>query len=333
MKKIIYYDNWDKGYRNFLRLDSLFKQKGYSTLLLHTSSLKDSNVEIQREIGGMQFRDISYYKTLRLKKIIKKENPSAIIMLNLSFMIDRAIVSICKELEINLYHLSHGMLIPSDSIDTVKNTIKESGGNNLLSKLNRKNWFSLFNYFVELKSFSKSILFFQKAIKNHTQYTLFPKYTDELEVEKSFVYYPSDYNVMINDFDFPEDSVQVVGNPELDFFYNSKIINKEEYCRKELDLNSENYIAYFDDGLGDTHGWDLKKWMLFLKDLNEVVLEKQYRLIVKLHPRRDIRDCISFFEENKIKYILDVDFKKLYLSFIICSKPFLICFSIRFFVK
>jgi hypothetical protein len=309
MKKILYYDNWDKGYRNFLRLDSLFKEKGYETLLLHTSSFINEDALVEKQIDGLNFRDISHYKTLRLKKIIEIENPSAIIMLNLSFMIDRAIVEICKELKIKLFHLSHGMLIPGDSINIVKKTIKESNKKNFLSKFNKKNRYALYNYLIEIKSFSKTVNFFLSAIKNHTEYTLFPKYTSELEVDKSFVFYPSDYDVMVKEFGFPKDKVSVVGNPELDLFYNSKIKDKTDFCLNELDLEQTNYIAYFDDGLSEVHDWNNAKWMLFLNDINDVVIKKEHQLIIKLHPRRNISECVSFFNEKNIKYILDIDFK------------------------
>ncbi|MCG1035337.1 hypothetical protein [Polaribacter sargassicola] len=308
MKKIIYYDNWDKGYRNFLRIDLLFKEKGYETFLLHTSSLVEENVTVEKEIDGLKFRDFSYYKTIRLKKIIKKEKPSAIIMLNLSFMIDRAIVKICKELKIKLFHLSHGMLIPVESIVDVKETIKETSKKNIVKKINKKNRYALYNYLIEINSLSKVFNFFLKAIKNHTEYTLFPKYTSELEVEKSFVFYPSDYKVMVEEFGFPKDKVVVVGNPELDMFFNSKIKEKTTFLN-DLGVKKIDYVAYFDDGLSIVHGWDSNKWMEFLEDLNGIVVEKECQLIVKLHPRRDITDCISFFNQHNIKYVLDVDFK------------------------
>ncbi|MEN8775963.1 MAG: hypothetical protein ABF263_00450 [Polaribacter sp.] len=309
MKKILYYDNWDKGYRNFLRLDPLFKEKGYETLLLHTTSFVEPVKKIEKEIEGLKFRDLSFYKTIRLKSIIKQESPDAIIMLNNSFLIDRALIKISKTLNIPIFHLSHGMLIPSDSIQVVKNIIKKSGGNNLFTKFNKKNRYALYNYFIELSSISKTINFFFKAIKNHTQFTQFPIYSSELDVNKSFVFYPSDLDIMVNEFGFPEEKIEVVGNPELDAFINSELKYKKEFCKKELNLYSEDYVSYFDDGLSEVHGWDSEKWMLFLKDLNGIILEKKHQLVIKLHPRRDISDCITFFKENNIKYVLDVDFK------------------------
>jgi len=310
MKKILYYDNWDIGYRNFLRLDPIFKEKGFETLLLHTTSFIHEIDEIETSIEGMALRDISYYKTNKIRNIILKENPTAIVMLNLSFMIDRAIVQICKDLNIKIFHLSHGMLIPSESIQIVKNHIKKSGGNKLLSKLNKKNKYALYNYLVEVNSISKAFNFFKTAIVDHTKFTQFPKYSTELEVNKSFVFYPSDLKVMVDDFGFPREKIEVVGNPELDTFYNSEIQPKDKFCNEELNLSNHNYIAYFDDGLSEeVHGWDSQKWLIFLKDLVAITTEKNYKLIIKLHPRRDIATCIEFFKKHQIQIIKDVDFK------------------------
>ncbi|MEO9571761.1 MAG: hypothetical protein ABJH82_11900 [Polaribacter sp.] len=310
MKKILYYDNWDKGYRNFLRLDPIFKVKGFETLLLHTTSFIHKIDEIETAIEGMNLRDISYYKTNKIRNIILKENPSAIVMLNLSFMIDRAIVQICKDLNIKIFHLSHGMLIPSESIQVVKNHIKKSGGNKLRSKLNKKNKYALYNYLVEVNSVSKAFNFFKTAIVDHTKFTQFPKYSSELEVNKSFVFYPSDLKVMVENFGFPKEKIEVVGNPELDAFYISEIHPKAKFCSEELNLSNHNYIAYFDDGLSEeVHGWDSQKWLLFLKDIVAITNEKNHKLIIKLHPRRDISTCVDFFKEHQIKIITDVDFK------------------------
>jgi len=308
-KKVLYFDNWDKGYRNFLRLDVKFKEKGYDTILLHTSSLIDKDVVAEKQIEGLKLRDISYYRTKRLKKMILKENPSIIIMLNISFIIDRAIVKICKDLNISVFHLSHGKLIPKESIDIVKSAVKKSSKGNLLSKISKKNIFAGYNYFIELKSIKKIASFFIKAVKNPMEYTLFPKFSSELEVKKSLVYYPSDYDIMINEFGFPKDMVKVVGNPELDIFYNSIIIDRELFLSEYLGTISNKYIAYIDDGLALIYGWDTNKWLLFLKDLNETLKSKELKLVIKLHPRREITDCIDFFEENDIKYFYDIDFK------------------------
>ncbi|UKM65590.1 hypothetical protein GSB9_02161 [Flavobacteriaceae bacterium GSB9] len=319
MKKILYFDNWDKGYRNFLRLDQDFKDKGYETFLLHTSSFMLDGIEKEKQIDGLELKDISFYKTNRLRKIIERENPDIIIILNLSFLIDRAIVKICKDLNIKIFHLSHGKLIPKESIDVVRTTVQNESKGGLFSKITKKNIFSAYNYFIEYPSILTFFRFIIRAYKNPMEYTLFPKYSRELAVNKSLVYYPSDFEIMVKEFGFPEDMVEVVGNPELDIFYNSKLLSRDIFLKNHLEIKSNKYVAYFDDGLALIYGWDTKKWLGFLKDLNNILKKADLKLIVKLHPRRDITNCLSFFEEHKIRCFYDVDFKNLieHSSFVI----------------
>lgn len=306
MKKILYFDNWDKGYRNFLRLDSKFKGKGFQTLLLHTTSLTDSYVKPEKEVEGLKFRDISYYNTIRLKNIIKKENPSAIIMLNLSFILDRVIVQICQDMGICVFYLAHGKLVAIDSVNTVKDDLKKE---TLFSKINKKNLYSLYNYFLGLKNIKGVFVFFYKILTNPTEFIILPKYCKELDVNKSFVYYPLDFELMVKEFGFPKNKVQVVGNPELDYFFNTDLKNKLKFCHKELNIEGNKYVAYLDDGLSTGHNWDTKKWIEFLKEINNILKKNSLELVVKLHPRREIDSVKKFFEENNIKYFYDIDFK------------------------
>ena len=134
MKKILYFDNWDKGYRNFLRLDSKFKAKGFQTLLLHTTSLTEKVDNPEKQIEDLTLRDISFYKTKRIKNIILEEVPSAIVLLNLSFILDRVIVQICQDLGISVFYLAHGRLITIDNMGDVKAAL---GKGSLFSKITK----------------------------------------------------------------------------------------------------------------------------------------------------------------------------------------------------
>ncbi|MFP4844588.1 hypothetical protein [Winogradskyella sp. PE311] len=306
MKKIIYFDNWDKGYRNFLRLDQGFKSKDYETLLIHTASLTNPEVKKEYLINGLKLRDISFYKTIRIKKVIKKEGPSAIIMLNLSFILDRVIVQICKDLDINVYYLAHGKLVSIDSVKEVKENLDQKG---LISKINKKNIFSTFNYILGLKNPLQLFVFIKKLLTNPTEFIVLPKYSEELNVNKCFVYYQSDFDLMTKEFGFPRDKIDVVGNPELDVFYNSEIKSKKVFCINELGVDDIDYVAYLDDGLSSIHNWDDNKWLDFLKDINNILLRNDLKLIIKTHPRRDIKSHLDFFESNNITVIKDLDFK------------------------
>lgn len=306
LKKILYFDNWDKGYRNFLRLDSKFKANGFQTLLLHTTSLTEKVDNPEKQIEGLTLRDLSFYKTKRLKKIILKESPSAVVLLNLSFILDRVIIRICQDLGISVFYLAHGRLITIDNMGDVKAAL---GKGSLFSKIKKKNIVSIYNYILGLKSLSEIVSFFKKIIKNPTEFMILPKYCKELDATKSFVYYDSDHELMTKEFGFPKNKVQVVGNPELDGFFNTEIKDKEIFCAQELTIKSNKYVAYIDDGMSSTYGWDNEKWFEFLTEINEILKINSLELVVKLHPRREVDVLKSFFIENNITYFQDLDFK------------------------
>jgi len=317
MKKILYFDNWDKGYRNFLRLDSKFKVRGFQTLLLHTTSLTEKIDNPEKQIEGLILRDISYYKTKCLKKIILEENPSAIILLNLSFILDRVIVRICQDLGICVFYLAHGRLITIDNMGDVKAAL---GKGSLFSKIKKKNIFSIYNYILGLKKISEIGSFFKKIITRPTEFMTLPNHCKELDVTKSFVYYDTDYDLMTKEFGFPKNRVQVVGNPELDKFFNTEIKDKETFCSEELNIKSNQYVAYIDDGLPSTFGWDNDKWFEFMAEINEILKTNSLHLVVKLHPRRKVKELKSFFTKNDITYHQDLDFKNyLYHSLFVIS--------------
>ncbi|MDB9874220.1 hypothetical protein OAC97_03050, partial [Flavobacteriaceae bacterium] len=284
---------------------------------LHTTSLTEKVDNPEKQIEGLTLRDISFYKTKRLKKIILKETPSAVVLLNLSFILDRVIIRICQDLGISVFYLAHGRLISIDNMGDVKATLNKGS---LFSKIKKKNIFSFYNYILGLKSLNEIASFFKNIIKNPTEFITLPKYCKELDATKSFVYYDSDYDLMTKQFGFPKNKVQVVGNPELDGFFNTKIKDKEIFCSQELTIKSNKYVAYMDDGMSKINGWDNERWFEFIVEINEILKKNSLELVVKLHPRREVKEIKSFFIENNITYFQDLDFKN-YLHhslFVIC---------------
>ena len=129
-KKILFIDPIDKGYRNFTRLNDNFVSKGFSTLLVHTSSFYYPISEKEKKIDSLLIRDISFYDTIYIKKVIEEEKPDIILMINLSFVFDRAIVNIAKKSNIKLVYLAHGTLINPNTYETASNKLDKLIKNN-----------------------------------------------------------------------------------------------------------------------------------------------------------------------------------------------------------
>jgi len=82
-----------------------------------TSSFRHKIKENETTIENLRIRDISYYKTKLIRKVIEKEKPSIILIINLSFVFDRAIVKIAKKNNIKIVYLAHGSLTNPESFE------------------------------------------------------------------------------------------------------------------------------------------------------------------------------------------------------------------------
>lgn len=314
MKKIVYLDIWEKGHRNFARIDEGLKKEGYSTLLIHTGSFYYKNVHTERWIGSMLVRDIQFYHTTLIKKAIQKEHPDVIIMLNLSFVFDRAIVNICKSEGIKLVYLSHGKLISPELVNKEVEKLNSTIWNNLNRVFSRKNFLVLTNYLSSLsglKLLSNPLKLMYGLLRKPSSYLTFPTYTSELDADLILLYTKEDKALLTNKFGFPENCIKVVGNPEITFFMNAPSLPKVQFLG-QIGLNEAcSYVVYLDDGMVCDKIITAEQWQGSLSEIAELTKSLGFKLIVKLHPRTNILDYQTFFEKQSIVALKDCDFKNL----------------------
>lgn len=304
--RVLYFDYWTKGYRNFSRIDKNLKALGYETLLVHVESWIDPNAALEITLDSITTRDISYYKTNLVKTVLDIYKPKCVVLLNLSFVLDRAIVLECRRRDIRIVYLSHGKLTSIENLENIKNNRNNEIKGTLHQRISKKNMLMLMNYLISIRSISKAIDFIYRMIKFPAEYTVFPTFSDELLVNKCLVYYHNDYHLMTEKYKFPHSIVQVVGNPELDSFFNFIPRPREEVLSKlGLDTNQE-YVLYLEDGLVQNKYWEKEKWYDFVIEINNLLIQQNLSLIVKLHPR-SIGMYDDFFRQNRIIFFSDLD--------------------------
>ena len=106
--KIAYFDYWTEGIQNFVPFDSMLRKRGHETLLLHIGSFNAVHSK-EEVVNGIKCRDISYYNTKMIYKMIEQEKPDIIITLNTTKLLDRVITMSCRKLKIKSIYLMHGM--------------------------------------------------------------------------------------------------------------------------------------------------------------------------------------------------------------------------------
>lgn len=315
IQKILFIDPIDKGYRNFLRLNAKFKERGYDTLLVHASSFHQPIKDVEYQIEGLLLRDISYYKTKLFRKVIEREKPSIILIVNLSFVLDRAIINVAKEKNIKIVYLAHGSLTRPSEFDKARENLDKKIKGNARRIFTKKNFYGLLNYIDSQKQKEKYSAFIKliKGILAHpAQYLTLAKYDKELDVDLMLVYENKDKRLLTEKMNFPENKIKVVGNPEISEFINLPIQDKDKFM-SNIGIQTNSYAVYLDDGLVANKIWSRDEWYNHINSIRNVLQEKQMQLVLKLHPRVNLNEHQIFFLENKSSIIplVDVDFKNL----------------------
>ena len=192
--KILFIDVWTKGIKNFERLVPELKKRGnVGYKLLHFESWHAKGVPPIQEIKGISCCDVASYHTLNIYKILKKEKPDVVLVLSLSYIFDRTIISMCQHLNIKVYYLAHGRFALKEGVGNLSESLS------LVDKI-----------VLRLKSFKIKVLlnyiYFNTLIRfrpdlvaktlyrfvNHSNETEITLYNEELKVNKGMVYFDSE---------------------------------------------------------------------------------------------------------------------------------------------
>lgn len=334
--KVLFIDPIDKGYRNFLRLNNKFNENGYETLLVHATSFSHPIKDKEYIVNDLLIRDISYYNTKLFRKVIEKEAPSIILIINLSFILDRAIVNIAKRKNIKIVYLAHGSLTNPTEFDKARDDLDKEIKGNVKRIFSKKNFFGLLNYIDSKKIGVKSISFFKLMmgiVKHPAQYLTLAKFDKELDVDLLLVYENKDKILLSEKMNFPANKIKVVGNPEISEFVNLPVLEKKPFLAS-IGMSDIRYAVYLDDGLVANKIWTDDEWYSHLISIAHILKGQQILLIVKLHPRMDLSLHEEFFLEYKdsIIPVMDIDFKNLlyHASFVISHYSSTVIYALLF---
>lgn len=312
--KILFFDYWLKGVANFERLvPELQLHSGIELKMIHVGSWKEPQQLIVNQHKGFVSYDISYYGTSNLYKILKRERPDVVVMLNLTFLLDKAIISFCRRLDIHIIYLAHGRLYKENAIEAISKKINKDFKGRFFEKIRFDTLVTIYNYFyatvflqLNLKKFVNSI---NVLLKNPALMTIFAKYNNELAVDKILLFFEDDKKVLIDNFGFPQEKIEVVGNPELDVF-----IEKEIYERKKVYSQYEierDYVLYLEDGFVQSKKMTTDEWYQLIDEILIICNKQNLQLVIKLHPRTNYAIHERFFTSKNIVAIEKGDLKNL----------------------
>lgn len=313
--KILFFDYWLKGVANFNRLIPELRRQcpAAEVKMLHVGSWKEPQEKKVNEHNGFKSYDISFYNTSSIYKVLKKERPDVVVILNIYLLLDKAIIAFCKKMGIKVVFVAHGRLSSTKAMEE-GNARRKKPKKTLKSKLKKEPLFTLANYWNATRLHNKPGRFLHtlKEVARHSLSIVYPiKYDEELEADEIMVYYESDRDILNREKGFPEEKIKVTGNPELDAFVNQPIIERKEFYHSS-GIDASTYLLYLDDGWVEANLITKKAWKNHLREITQLAKETGLKLVMKLHPRTPLEQYADFFTELGIKaFKNEVDFKSL----------------------
>lgn len=304
--KVLYIDNWSKGIHNFLFFDGLLKKENIETLLVHTSSWLNIEDETEKIDSGLLCRDVSFYKTNSLYKIIKKENPDCVFVLNTHSIVDRAIRLSCMALGIKSIYFMHGLMPPDES--KIKTQINKQNEELSFGAKMQRIIKSLRRYIpayveamiknkrgMELFKFPR-LLFYTYSNPPKARY--YPLYPSQLLHDKCLVY-SKVFKEYYKKFGYPEANIKIVGNPNNDPIFktikdNAFSIDNLPENVKMLVENKKHYVVYVEDSFPEfeLYGWTFAYRNKFLTLLSENFKKDNIAFIIKVKQTTDLSTII-----------------------------------------
>jgi len=310
--KVAYFDYWTLGIQNFLPIDSKLKEIGHETVLLHVGSFNFPQLK-EETVKGIKCKDISFFNTTMIWKMLEKEMPDILITLNTTLVLDRVVTISCRHLNIKSIFIMHGNRNYGESNEQLK-ALFEKSYNSFTKKIKKlPKYLSIIipNYLYALYKYNPSNIVnlrFLKVIfsyfKNPGKSVFLPDYTDEIIQDKCLVYSNNEkkYYEQLN---YSEDNIQVVGNPKfdslLDMITNNKFTTDmlPDSVKKLVSSNTK-YALMLEEAFPEQNnigGYTAEVREKFILGIAERLLTERIKLVVKLHPDTNI-DTINIKHNN-----------------------------------
>ena len=331
--KIAYFDYWTEGIQNFVPFDSMLRKRGHETLLLHIGSFNAVHSK-EEVVNGIKCRDISYYNTKMIYKMIEQEKPDIIITLNTTKLLDRVITMSCRKLKIKSIYLMHGMRDFGSSNDQLV-VLMEQSYNSFIKRIKKAGkYFTTVipNYLYALAKYKPIHIInlrFLKVIysyfKNPGKAIYFPEYRDELLNDKCLVYSANE-GKYYEKLGYSSQNITVVGNPKNNTLHDMIINNKFTADMlpervQALIKAGKKYAVYLEESFPEQNnmgGYTAEIRDKFIKECAERLKKENLKLVVKLHPTTEEKN-ISARHDNCLIEKNHLDALIYFSEFCICS--------------
>lgn len=310
--KVIGFDSWTGGWRNFERVALACAQRGISFHVCHIGSWgSDPDRVHTEELGKVRYKDIRAYSTATLPGILEAERPDAVLFLSTDTFAHRAFNRLCRHEGIPTVHLYHGLV----SVQEVGATTPAYKVNPLaqlrfvlerVPKALRHTWPSYAASLVKTRARLGDWLRFVSDIFVLASGRWPYKAAPDARTDRCCVYVEADVGHAVHRYGFSPNQVLPVGNPDLARF---------SLSRSDIGLHLSQRtngpeVMYIDTGLIYTGCVfeSPKQYIEHLKTTRDVLARAGQRMLLKPHPHHAHSGMLDTFRSEGIDLCPDVEF-------------------------
>jgi hypothetical protein len=310
-KKILGFDSWTEGYRNYERLVIPLKEAGYDLELIHFGSLGHDIGRPKREkLGQLDVRDVSFYKDSSIQDILNKESPSAVIFLSTESFLHRAVNRYCIKNSIPTLHLYHGLISVQAVESGQPDKYRFMAQLKLVFERSVKNITKILPVYIRSLIETKATISDWNNLISNIIKKVFGRYVSVAAPDASTtmcaVYAKSDVSHAHIKYRVPIERIVVVGNPDLIKFG----VKKEDILSCVHCFNKNKKVVYLDHG-GSTSGFTFSSendFAEFLLKTRKATGAAGCQLVVKLHPSQYLTNLPTLLSNQGIDIVDDIMF-------------------------
>jgi len=314
---VLYFDYWTRGIRHFSYIDPYLKQRGFSSTLVHTASLRGEKFAEHEIISGIECFDLRYFGN-NLVNMLLALRPKVVLLLN-NQTEDRIIVRASRNLGIKTVYMMHGILSTAENPNSRESILMSVESKASLvdsafdfrSRLKRipKYLRLLFCYYQAAQLESNRSFFFSDIPLYFFRHCISPgsnvcgkyNYLDGL-ADYALVYSQDDKTYFHEAFGYPFSRVTIVGNYNLDPLH--AFTTARDDTKKCI-----SYVVYIESGFSDP------KYTIpghtEIAVANEVIAMAKilhgygYNTVLKLHPSSDYSDLPKLISSYEFITVVD----------------------------
>ncbi|WP_319502289.1 polysialyltransferase family glycosyltransferase [uncultured Draconibacterium sp.] len=237
----------------------------YDIYIFHTNNLESSNINENCPYINYDISNLSHKK---VQSLLNKINPSDLLVTNIRSLLDIYIFITCNMNNIPLTYIEHGLTL--NKISRFKASNKY---HSLIKYLNYCK--KVIGYLLSCRNPISNFRTIKRAIIN-SDYT-------GIKLNNALLYAPGSKGVLDKHFDLSKTIIRYSGYPivnknsDLQFLLKSITKKQAVYIHQPLIIDNFSELSISDE-------------VELLQELNDIFKKNNYSLIIKLHPRDDIRN-------------------------------------------